>query len=200
MILLLVKVPLPLLRVTVLKKTVRKTLKRRKENFRLYKLRDIEMDPIEFVQKETDYALCFFDLSHMMKKTKLKNHLKMCKYNQSSKTTKCEICLDSFPTFEVYQHLLKHQWRELGPYQSITDYFNGAASTHLVCFYNENHVVKTNRFNSHLQKCNAIHWPDCLIKCHVCNAYFLNMEVLKHLKLHINQRKTLRYSFDGKRM
>ena len=89
--------------------------------------RHTEMDPVEFVNNETDFTICYFDLTHMVKRKRLRNHLSQCSLNHLSQfpssqdVTRCEICLDSFKTLEVEKHLLKDNWREKQPYKIITD-------------------------------------------------------------------------------
>ena len=162
------------------------------------------MEPVAFVNENTDFALCYFDLTHMVKKTRLSNHLYWCRFNHIAETkcivTKCEICLDDFKTLEVGKHLYEHLQREKLPYSIINDTCGWWSVNHFVCMYNENHVVKKSRLDSHLEKCQSKHSSSSLIKCCLCHTHFINAEVFGHLLLHKKQKKLQKFSSDNRRM
>ena len=164
------------------------------------------MDPIEYVNENTDFALCFFDLTHMVKKTWLSNHLSECRFNHLVETrcmvTKCKICLDDFKTLEVKKHMYEHLTPEKKPYTIIIDPCPWWSVNHLysVCMYNENHVVKKSRLDSHLEKCQSKHNSSSLIRCCLCHTHFINAEIFEHLLLHKKQKKLYKYSSDGRSM
>ena len=126
------------------------------------------MDPVAFVNENTDYTLCCFDLTHMVKKKRLSNHLFECSLNHLSDTppsvTECQICLVEFKTVEFQIHMLEHLERPL---------------THYVCMYNKNHVVKKSKLDSHLEKCQSKHSSDSLIRCCLCHNHFVIEDVFQ---------------------
>ena len=146
------------------------------------------MDPVAFVNENTDYTLCCFDLTHMVKKKRLSNHLFKCSLNHLSDTppsvTECQICLVEFKTVEFQIHLLEHLQCEKLPYSLIDDTCGWWPLTHYVCMYNKNHVVKKSKLDSHLEKCQSKHSSDSLIRCCLCHNHFVNEDVFGHLLLH----------------
>ena len=97
----------------------------------------------------------------------------------------------------------EHLTHEKEPYTNIIDHCPWeSVFCHLynVCMYNENHVVKKSRLNSHLEKCQSKQNSSTLIRCCLCHTHFINSEIFEHLLLHKKQIKLYKYSSDDRRM